>query len=391
MANILFFCIPAHGHTNPTIRVVEALVRRGHRVGYCSFEEFREKIQGAGAEYIPCDGFLPPTPVDLDKKVGKDFASLIEMVVDTTLNMDGMVAGLMAGFRPDVIVSDSVCFWGKLFAYKYKVPFVCSTTTFAFNKHTAKLMKQRPMELLRMLLGMPRIQAKIQALQAGGSPVKDFVSIIQNDNDTNTIVYTSKGFQPMAETFSDKYVFIGPSVPAAAARPQVGEKPRIYISLGTVLHDNIGFYQNCIEALGDLDCRVVISAGKKTDLSKLPNVPPHIEIFPWVNQMEVLANSDVFLTHCGMNSVHESLWQGVPMVLFPQHAEQYAVAVRAEELGAGVRIRSGRAAVIRKAVTQVLQNTSFRAAAQAMQAEFHACGGPEQAADFIEEKSKGIG
>ena len=31
---IMFFSIPAHGHTNPTIEVVRALTRRGHTVRY---------------------------------------------------------------------------------------------------------------------------------------------------------------------------------------------------------------------------------------------------------------------------------------------------------------------------------------------------------------------
>ncbi|MBU5314456.1 hypothetical protein KQI38_20740 [Tissierella carlieri] len=35
--------------------------------------------------------------------------------------------------------------------------------------------------------------------------------LIENDNNT-TIVYTSKEFQPMSETFYDKYAFVGPLV-----------------------------------------------------------------------------------------------------------------------------------------------------------------------------------
>ena len=41
MSRIVFFSIPAYGHTNPTVEVVRQLVRRGHRVRYYSFEEFR--------------------------------------------------------------------------------------------------------------------------------------------------------------------------------------------------------------------------------------------------------------------------------------------------------------------------------------------------------------
>ena len=59
MSKIFFFCIPAWGHTNPTIPVVEELVKRGHQVRYYSFEMFREKIESTGAEFICCDPYLP--------------------------------------------------------------------------------------------------------------------------------------------------------------------------------------------------------------------------------------------------------------------------------------------------------------------------------------------
>ena len=36
MSKIVFFCIPAHGHTNPTLGVVRELTARGHEVLYYS-------------------------------------------------------------------------------------------------------------------------------------------------------------------------------------------------------------------------------------------------------------------------------------------------------------------------------------------------------------------
>ncbi len=44
---IAWFCIPAHGHTNPTLGLVKTLTEAGHQAWYFSFEEFREKIEGA--------------------------------------------------------------------------------------------------------------------------------------------------------------------------------------------------------------------------------------------------------------------------------------------------------------------------------------------------------
>ena len=81
--------------------------------------------------------------------------------------------------------------------------------------------------------------------------MKDFISIIENDNDTNTIVYTSKEFQPMVDTFSDKYYFVGPSVADVTVEKELMEGKKIYISLGTVNNKNLSFYKNCIEAFRD--------------------------------------------------------------------------------------------------------------------------------------------
>ena len=54
---IAWFCIPAHGHTNPTLGIVRELTAAGHKVYYFSFEMFREKIEQAGAVLISCDGY----------------------------------------------------------------------------------------------------------------------------------------------------------------------------------------------------------------------------------------------------------------------------------------------------------------------------------------------
>ena len=35
---IAWFCIPAHGHTNPTLGLVKTLTEAGHQVWYFSFE-----------------------------------------------------------------------------------------------------------------------------------------------------------------------------------------------------------------------------------------------------------------------------------------------------------------------------------------------------------------
>ena len=53
--NTAFFCIPAHGHTNPTLAVVRELTARGHAVRYYTTVAFRAKVEAAGAVFVPFD------------------------------------------------------------------------------------------------------------------------------------------------------------------------------------------------------------------------------------------------------------------------------------------------------------------------------------------------
>ncbi|MBU6134671.1 glycosyltransferase [Clostridium tertium] len=383
MSKIIFFCIPASGHTNPTIEVVRELVSRGNEVWYYSFNEFKDKIQDAGANFISCDDYLPELRPEDEKKIGKDFPALIEMVVDTTISLDKKVCAELESIKPDCIVSDSLCFWGKLFAKKLDIPYICSTTTFAFNKYTAKMMKQGINEIIRMILGMGRINKKLELLRSHGYYVKDFVSMIQNDNETDTIVYTSKEFQPMVDTFSSKYYFVGPSVANIVVKQEERKLEKIYISLGTVNNKNIKFYQNCIKAFKDCDIDVVMSIGKGTSISELGNIPDNFEVRNSVEQIKVLQDVEVFITHCGMNSVNESLYYGVPMVMYPQQSEQGMVCRRVADLDAGIVLKRNSPKCIKEAVLEVISNNKYKENAEKLGKSFRSAGGYKKAAEAI--------
>ena len=379
---IAWFCIPAHGHTNPTLGLVRELTDAGHEVYYFSFEMFRDKIESAGAVFIGCDGY----DFEMEDKgnadrVGKDKVFATELLVSSTLALDEMTTKKLGEIRPDIVVSDSVAFWGKLAAMKYGAPYVSSTTTFAFNRYSAKYMKESAFDIARMLLAMPKIGKQIRRLQEKGYPVKGILDIVQNDNDTNTIVYTSKYFQPCAETFSDKYHFIGPSIrPIKEPFAKTAEKT-VYISMGTV-NQNREFYRNCIQALGQPDWQVIISMGTNTE--HFGHLPKNIQIFESVDQMAVLSIADAFITHCGMNSASEGLYFRVPLVLFPQTPEQGAVAKRTEELGAGVMLKSISEEDVMDALKTVLFESSYKESAVRISDSFHECGGAKEAREFLE-------
>lgn len=380
---IAWFCVPAYGHTNPTLAVVKELTDAGHRVFYFSFEIFRERIEQAGAVFIGCDGY----DFEMEDKgnadrVGKDKVFATELLVSSTLALDEMTSGKINEIKPDLIVSDSIAYWGKLAAMKHNIPYVSSTTTLAFNRYSSKYIKESPWDIAKMIFAMPKINRQIQRLRDKGYPVKSLLDIVQNDNETNTIVYTSKYFQPRAETFSEKYHFIGPSIrPIQEPIEKTAEKT-VYISLGTV-NQNREFCRNCIQALGKTNLQVILSMG--TDMEHFDGLPENIRVYESVDQMAALSVSDAFITHCGMNSVSEGLYFNVPLVLFPQTPEQAAVARRAEELGAGVRLKSITEADILQALESVLRDPTYKENAVRISDSFHACGGAREARTFFEE------
>lgn len=379
---IAWFCIPAHGHTNPTLGLVKALTEAGHQVWYFSFEEFRKKIENAGATFIGCDGY----DFEMEDKgnadrVGKDKVYATELLVSSTLALDEMTSRVIGEIKPDIVVSDSVAFWGKLAAMKHGLPYVSSTTTFAFNKYSAKYLQESAWDIARMLVALPHINKQLKRLRDKGYPVKSLLDIVQNDNDTNTIVYTSKYFQPCSETFSDRYHFIGPSIrPVTNPMEKTADK-LVYISMGTV-NQNREFYRNCIHALGQTDWQAIISMG--TNPEHYDQLPDNIHIYESVDQMAVLSIADAFITHCGMNSASEGLYFQVPLVLFPQTPEQDAVARRTEELSAGIRLKSISEEDILDALNQVLNNPKYKVGVARVSESFKKCGGNAEAKAFLE-------
>ncbi|MCM1569861.1 MAG: glucosyltransferase [Roseburia sp.] len=390
MSKIVFFCIPAHGHTNPTLGVVEELIKRGNEVWYYSYSPFREKIEALGAKFIACDEY--DTEQRLDAKdaarVGKDLAFSTQILVDTTLALDDMVCEQMQELKPDCIVADSMAVWGKAVALKLGIPFVSSTTTFAFNQHSARIMKQSIGQVFGMIFSMSKINKNIKRLQDKGYPVKSVLDIIQNDNETKTIVYTSPEFQPCSETFSDKYTFVGPSVRPAGEEIEKTCDKLIYISMGTVVNDTLDFYKKCIAAFGGMEYQVIMSVGDLIDSKELGEIPDNISVRNFVDQIAVLNKADVFLSHCGMNSVSESLYYQVPLVMYPQTSEQEGVARRVEQVGAGILLKKVSSASIWESVKQVMYTPSYRENAKAISEGFKRCPGARGAADKIEQLCK---
>ena len=374
--------------------VAAELVKRGNNVRFYSFNEFGDKIKATGAEFIACDSLLPEITAEQEQNLKE--ISTTEMTIQDircTLAMDDFLDNEFKTFKFDVVYTDSVCFWGKLNAWKHNVPMVVSTSTFAFNMLSSKYMKNSAKEIADMIFGLPKIAKELKTLEPYGYKVKNPLELVQSDNKTDSIVYTSRRFQPYAESFSDHYCFAGPSV-FSKVEPQKNEqRPLVYVSMGTIINDRPDFYHKCMDALKDMNVDIIISCGNSIDIKKLGALPENVKAYPYVDQLDLLSKASVFISHCGMNSVSESLYMAAPIVLYPQTKEQRAVARRVKEIGAGILLDDDSVDGIKNAVEELINNISYKENAEKCCKDFRSCAGTEGAAEFIENaphKSNGV-
>jgi UDP:flavonoid glycosyltransferase YjiC (YdhE family) len=165
----------------------------------------------------------------------------------------------------------------------------------------------------------------------------------------------------------------GPS-PAPAPPRRDGEEEarlRVYASFGTVVWryyeaDARRALTALSAALGErADARVVVSLGGHAlpDGTRTRLARPNVRIETYVDQWRVLQDATVFVTHHGLNSTHEAVFHGVPMLSYPFSANQQGLAARCRELGLAIPlVDAPRGAIDATGVHAALAELDARAA-----------------------------
>lgn len=386
MANIVFFNIPAAGHVNPTLGVLAELAKRGHRVVAYNYEEYRAKIERTGVEFRAYPPIEEYDIVIANMNRG-DFAFNARMLLQAS---ERVLPGLLDELRrdrPDLIMYDSLAAWGRWASEILGVPGVASITTFVL---TPSSMPRMPLgqtlrfarNIVRQLPPYMRVRSRLRRYK-----IRDLglLTALMNTGPLN-LVFTSREIQPNGEALGSEYVFVGASIAERNDTLDIplDGRPLIYVSLGTLAVGSREFFQQVFVALGDLPVQVVVSTGRQTDLAGL-TVPENVTLRPHVAQLEILKHAAVFITHAGLNSVHEGLCFGVPMLLVPQQMEQLVTALQIEKLGAGIMLpKTADASEMTASVQRLLATPDFKLAAARAGESLHAAGGAEAAADAIE-------
>lgn len=392
MAKALFLSLPLHGHTNPSLPVVRELVARGDQVAYYSAGAFAARIEQTGAAYRAYpNAFL----ADL-RQLPERTEELSWLLMRTTAELLAELETFRAE-RADYIVTDSIAPWGQWIGEALRVPVVTSVSTFAINRHVLAFAVKHGARPRSASLVFAKLRHIVKAIALGrrlrrtyGVKGPGITGMVFGRSDLN-VVYTSRDFQPCADTFDDRFQFVGASLAAAPEPapalpwPETSTDPLVYISLGTLFNADAAFFRACFDAFRNESMRVIMSIGTNVPVADLGPLPPNFVVESHVPQLDVLSRASVFITHGGMNSVSESLYHGVPVVVVPQMSEQAIVGARAEELGAGMCLAKDQATPehLRVSVGRLLGDGRFRRQAAVLGQSLRTAGGPSRAADVI--------
>jgi zeaxanthin glucosyltransferase len=163
-------------------------------------------------------------------------------------------------------------------------------------------------------------------------------------------------------------------------------RPLVYASLGTLQNSREPLFRLFCEACLGLDVQLVISHGGGLTPAEVAGLPGNPLVVSYAPQVELLERARLTITHAGLNTVLDSLANGVPLVMVPITYEQPAIARRVEWVGAGRSIPLARLdrERLRRAVLDVLGRRQFQDAASRLQDAIGRAGRVTKAADLVE-------
>ena len=378
----LFTTIPGSGHFHPLVPTGRALQHRGHDVAFAASPTFAPAIEAAGFEAYPAGpDWLESLSDPIMQKimVGEFFVDLIRMGMvegviraakaigaDAIVRGSGELGGLVAGAILDVPVASA-----SPAAAKFYEPMIRPGVARAAAEHglDGERVTAVDYEVLRIDRTPPSLETP---------------GYLAPPNSVNVRPEPYDGGGELPAWFED-----------------LGERPLVYVTLGTVMNGNVPLFRLIADALADEPFEVVIALGNGISREALGEVAENIRVGGYLPQARILERASVVVNHGGYNTVSAALGAGLPLFLLPMGADQPYNAERCITAGAAVGVIQPQpdgppsaapppftppdAAVIRDGTRRLLHEPSFREAARGIAAEIAALPPASYAAERLEE------
>ncbi len=354
---ILFSGTPAYGHLLPLLPLERAAREAGHTTAFLTHESLGDSV--APAPVIPAGASLEETLGEFHRRTGANAAEDMspatagEFFGGTRVDL-GADAALAAAheFGPDLVIAETADFLGPLAASHLGVPWASHGVGIALEAPLAEAM---------------RAAAAARAAARGIEPAPPFATV-----DPWPDCLQRAGWEAPAGRIAVRPEAHEPGTGTAWEAPAFPGRehlPRVLVTLGTIVDDSRALTE-IITSLTALDVNVVAvlppSAADKT----LPVSGPGVHVTGFVPMRLLLQGVDAVVCSGGAGTVLSVLGAGLPLVIWPLGLDKPLNAERCAALGAAEVI--GGAGDAGKAVTRVLDEPSYRAAARSAAADIGA-------------------
>jgi MGT family glycosyltransferase len=339
--SIVAICMPGAGHLQRLLPLVEALCARGRTVHVLTHADYQRRVEQAGGRFVDLFARYPIEAADATSiPIPSRYVSFAAVYAER-LTAD------VAVLAPALIVYDTFAVVAPLIARRLGIPYVnvcCG--------HAAE-----PSRTVASLRRDPRVAtsaecwAAVQRLKDvhGMSDANPFSYVAAQSPFLNLYGEPAEFLDEADRPAFEPIAFFGSLAPPrreetaiSAFRGRRGAL-RIYVSFGTVIWRYfapaaLAALNALASAFADLDVDAVISLGGHPigPAERVPLTHPKVRVVDYADQCAVLRETDIFITHHGLNSTHESIFHQVPMISYPFFGDQPALARRCQDLGLAV-------------------------------------------------------
>lgn len=151
--------------------------------------------------------------------------------------------------------------------------------------------------------------------------------------------------------------------------------PLVYVTFGSEAGGMGLFphlYRAVLDQLAPMPVRVLMTVGRSADPALLGDLPANAHVERWWPQTGVMKEAVAVVGHGGYGTSMTALAAGLPQVLIPLFAaDQHETARRLNEVGAGISLPEGPAAIsdLGDALSRVLKDESYSKGARRIAAE----------------------
>lgn len=371
---VLFTCVPGHGHLNPMVPLARELKGRGCDVRFVTGDELAARVKALGFRCHAAGPTLaamqsnaladPSVRAALDKEpwvaAAAIFGGRTRVVVE---GLDG------ADLSPDLVIHDAMELAGPFIAARSGVPWV----THGLGPRWPTVVE----DAIPAFVDDLWLDNGLDPVRRGGLGHHAYVEIcppaVRSEN-------TGAGGN-LIECRSIPLEEPAVQLPARSNR----DRPFVYCTLGTFSNSNAAVFRTLIEALGSLDVDVLLTTGWGVPRDQLGTVPGNVVIEEYVPQAQVLDHASLVVCHGGSGTMLAALSAGLPIVALPQGADQFVNAPCWSRSGAVSVVDPATldAASVASTVESALSSSEMRTAAEVAARAIAAMPPPSESADAV--------